>query len=395
VILFLLFLAWLLGFFHPVWLPGAEIPSGILYGPFILHPRLDVGEGYETNVFRSPVSIYPDLYTRLRPNLGLELRSTRFFVLAQGEVERYLYSALKDPITRRQNRTTLFGEAKGSLELASGLHLEGRGSYKDTRDPLYGDYTLDRTLLRRFRTEIETAINQLFYYEELKSELRYQFFRDTFPEPLSATSRTIHAIRFLQTFRPIPEGEYFAETGYQRIGKGEAETIAPDFSPSGGAVFLHLGFSGSFSPFYRLVTRLGAGALQYKGEPVRWTPDLSLELFYLPNAFTEFGILGKYTFQDSVYVNYFRLLQGGVSWKQRLGRFFTLSNGLLLWRTMYSEPFPREDRLLTFRSTLLWEPLALREVRTTLGYEGSRRRSQDARADFVNHTAFLDLSLAF
>jgi hypothetical protein len=128
---------------------------------------------------------------------------------------------------------------------------------------------------------------------------------------------------------------------------------------------------------------------------VRWTPDLSLELFYLPNAFTEFGILGKYTFQDSVYVNYFRLLQGGVSWKQRLGRFFTLSNGLLLWRTMYSEPFPREDRFLTFRSTLLWEPLALREVRTMLGYEGSRRRSQDARADFVNHTAFLDLSLAF
>lgn len=380
---------------HPESLTGSESSSGILYGPFILHPRLDLGEGYESNVFRSPVSVYPDLYTRLRPLLGLEVRSLRFFLFAEGQGERYLYSALEDPITRRQNRTSLSGEIKTSLELLSGLHLEGRGYYKDTSDPLYGDYTLDRNLLRRFRTEIETAVNQLLFYEELKSELRYQFFRDTFPDPLSATSRTIHTIRFLQTFRPIPEGEYFAEMGYQRIGKLEAKTIAPDFSPGGGLVFLHLGFSGSFSPFYRLVTRLGAGALQYKGEPVVWTPDLSLEFFYLPNAFTELGILGKYTFQDSVYVNYFRVLQGGVHWKQHLGRVFTLTNGFLLWRTIYSSPFPREDRIFLFRSGLQWEPLALREIRAMIGYEGSRRDSQDDRADFVNHTAFLDLSLVF
>lgn len=375
---------------------GAEdsLP-GILWGPFSLHPRMVIAEGYESNAFRVPVTPYGDLYTRLNPALVGEVRGGRLSLVLEGNYELYRYAALEDPSTRTLNRATKYTEGKGSLEFPTRLSLELRGFYKDTLDPLYGEYTLERTLLRRNRIEAEAGVAQLLFYEELKSELRYGFYRDLFPESQSAASRTIHGILTTHTYRPIPTAGFFFQLGYQRIVKETPSLFSQDFSSLGDFTSLALGFSGSFSPFYRLVARLGSGAVQYRDEPLLIVPDLSLEFFYLPNAFTELGVLGKYTFQDSVYTNYFRVAQGGVRWKQRLGRVFTLANSFHLWITRYSEPFARTDRMALFQSFLTWEPLALREVLLQLGYEGSRRNSEDPRARFLNHLAHLDLTLRY
>lgn len=376
-------------------LDAVEERRGILYGPFTFYPRLHLCEGYESNVFRTPVSNYPDFYTRYQPVLLLEIGGPRLQLHLEGLYDRYLYSGVEDPLTRKQNRRTIFGEARGTMVLPTNLQFELRGAYKDTLDPLYGEYTLDRSLLRRFRVELEAGIIQPLFYEAVKSELRYRMYRDLFPVTIAAANRTIHGVETRQALRPVPTAEYFLELGYQRIVKENARGTPFTQSPVGDFVRLFLGFTGSFNPLYRLVARAGGGTIQYKDEPLLWVPELSLEFFYIPNAFVELGILGRSFFQDSVYTNYLRVLQGGITWKQRLGRVFTFTQGILAWNTRYSDPTPREDQILLFRSSLQWEPLGLQEVRANLGYEGSRRNSDDVRAEFINHTAFLDLTLSF
>ncbi len=111
--------------------PGYDA-KGIEAGPFRLKPSLDVGGGFDDNVYRTETGKQSDFYYSGDLGFSLKTDSSRHMFELYGDVKRTQYSKLD-----KESRTDWNAGADSRIDLWDGANIDGDVSYTRTHEPRY------------------------------------------------------------------------------------------------------------------------------------------------------------------------------------------------------------------------------------------------------------------
>jgi hypothetical protein len=152
------------------------------------------------------------------------------------------------------------------------------------------------------------------------------------------------------------------------------------------------GLTGKPTPLYSLFLELGGTWFFYSAGNPHLAPTWKGELTWNLREKTELTFLGQRTIYDTVFGDYFLFTQGGIKGKYPLTRVIVLSGGYLTWWNLYKSNNPRLDRFQEGFFTLHWEPLTLPRFTGKLGYDYTRRDSDENPYSFAGHLFTLGFS---
>ena len=95
-------------------------PKGIGLGLFLLMPKLEIDESYNTNIYATHTDIKTDLVSTIRPDLTLRSRFDKHELNFHLSAEEVLYKAFD-----HEDHLELAGDVSGRYDLTSGTELNG------------------------------------------------------------------------------------------------------------------------------------------------------------------------------------------------------------------------------------------------------------------------------